>query len=388
MPGRRTKYGLDLTVGPVDLKRLRGVVDQDLNNLRGMARNMIGDNPPEIFRGVGSFRSDHEIVVTRNDGSTEVVYGDIIIIATGSTPVELGFAPFDGRYILSSDQILQNTELPEKLMIIGGGAIGCEFATMYHSFGSQIIIAEAQKTLLPREDLEVGRTLQSAFSAQGIQVKTGVAIEKLAIESGRVTVKYQGSDATDRVEKVLVGVGRKPNISGLNLEAAGVATAGGAVTVDEFMQTNVSHIYAIGDVMGGLMLAHAADKEGVLLAMNLGQGIKQPLDVTGVPRVAFCHPEVASVGVSEETDEIQTVCVPQAPNGRVVVDKVAPAFVKLFIEKQSSVIAGAAVIGEAATEIIHELAVAVENRLTVQQIRQTVHAHPTHSASIVKSMPH
>ena len=380
------RYGLEVSAGPVDLKRLRTVVDQDLNRLRTMTQTMMGDKSLSVIRGRATFRSAHEVEVAKNDGSAETVNGELIVIATGSEPVELPFAPFDGQYILSSDQILQNTDLPETLLIIGGGAIGCEFATMYNSFGSKIILAEAQDTLLPREDPEVGVTLKKAFTAQGMQVKTGVAIKKLSIENGRVTVTYQGLDTTDRVDKVLVGIGRKPNISGLNLEAAGVDTTGGAIKIDEFMQTSVPHIYALGDVIGGLMLAHAAGKEGAHLVMNLMQGPKKPLNLTGVPRVAFCHPEVAAVGVSQERDGIKSFCLPQVPNGRTVVDKVSPAFVKLFVEAENSVIAGASIIGEAATEMIHELAVAVENQLTVEQISQTVHVHPSHSTNIVTTM--
>ena len=380
------KYGLELSAAPIDLKRLRAVVDADLDNLRNMAQGMMAENPPAFFRGTGAFRSDHEVEVTKKDGTAETVHGDIIIIATGSEAVPLPFAPFDGQYVLSSDQILQNTQLPEKLLIIGGGAIGCEFASMYQSFGSQIILVEAQDTLLPNEDPEVGKTLQQAFVTQGIQVKTGFAIEALTPENGRVKVKYQGCDALDYVDKVLVGVGRKPNITGLNLAAAGVETEKRAVKVNELMQTGVAHIYALGDVIGKLMLAHAANKQAMQLVMNLMQGETRPLILSGVPRVVFCFPEVATVGVNRETEAVKSVCLPRAPNGRTVVDKTAPAFVKLFIEKESDVIAGAAIIGEAATEIIHELAVAVENRLTVQQIRQTVHAHPTHSTCVAKAL--
>ena len=134
------KYGLELQTGPVDLKSLRTVTDGDLDTLRSMIQGMIGSAPATIFRGKGSFQSAHEILVSNIEGGTEVVRGEQIMIATGSQPVELPFAPFDGQYVLSSDQMLENTELPEKLLIVGGGAIGCEFATMYHSFGSEVVL--------------------------------------------------------------------------------------------------------------------------------------------------------------------------------------------------------------------------------------------------------
>lgn len=382
------RYGLDFSLPPVDLSRLRAVTDEDLDKLRAAVQGMIDGAEIAVFRGRGAFESPHEVRVTKADGGTELVVGEQIVIATGSHPVELPFAPFDGEYILSSDQILQNKALPEKLLIIGGGAIGCEFATLYHTFGSEVVLAEAQECLLPREDREAGQKLEESFAAQGIRVKTGTAIKKLAVENGKVNVEYSNSNETDTVDKVLVGIGRQPNINGLNLAAAGVKTAGGAIGVNAFMQTNVPHIYAVGDSIGGLMLAHAAEKEAAVLAHNMQSSNSLPLEESAVPRVAFCSPEVAAVGVNETTAGIEAFTMPMVPNGRSVVDKVEPAFVKLFVEKGSNVVSGAIIIGEAATEMIHEMALAVENRLTVGQIGNTVHVHPTHSKNIATAVRH
>lgn len=382
------KYGLDLSVNPVDLTRLRAVADADLNMLRHMVQGKLTDARIAVFRGKGSFLSEHELQICQADGSSEQIRGEKIIIATGSVPAELPCAPFDGHSILSSDQILKNTELPHKLLIIGGGAIGCEFATLYNTFGSRVTLVEAMDSLLPREDKEAGKTLQSTFEQQGITVKTGAAIKSISVEAETVHVHYDGSSATEEFDKVLVGIGRTANIAGLNLDAAGVATEQGAVKVNEMMQTTVPHIYALGDVIGGMTLAHAAEKEGYLLAQNLIQGTRHPLDHRAVPRVVFCHPEVAAVGTHEARAGIKAFTMPQAPNGRAVVDKVAPAFVKLFIEEDTSQIAGAIIIGEGATEMIHEMAVAVENRLTLEQIGKTVHAHPTHSKNVLLAVQH
>lgn len=380
------KYGLDLSTGPVDLQRLRTVADADLDKLRGMMQQMMGQAQVDVFRGLGSFQSEHEVLISKVDGTSEVIRGEQIIIATGSESVELLFAPFDGQHILSSDQMLQNNELPKKLLIIGGGAIGCEFATLYNTFGSEVTVVEALATLLPREDQEAGQALQTDFETQGIRVKTGVMIEQLTVESGKVVVKYQGIDETETVDKVLVGVGRKPFIDGLNLEAAGVATEKGAVSVNPSLQTSVSHIYAVGDATGGLMLAHAAENEGQLLAMNMVQGTNHLPGNNAIPRVAFSHPEVAGIGVSEAKDGIKSFTMSPVPNGRSVVDKVVPAFVKLFVEEEGLVVAGGIIVGEAATEMIHELALAVENRLTLDQIGKTVHAHPTHSTNVATAV--
>ena len=379
-------YGLDLRAEPVDLERLLEVIGQDLVKLRAGLQGMIEEAHITTFRGMGSFETDHVIAITRADGSREMVRGETIIIATGSKPLQLPSIPFDGRHILSSDQMLVNTELPSKLLIVGGGPIGCEFATLYHTFGSEVILVEAKESLLPREDPEAGKALQAAFEAQGITVKTGTAIDCLTVVDGKVRVEFKDGGAIEDIDKVLVGVGRSPNTDGLNLEAAGVETEKGAIKVSEVMQTTVPHIYALGDVTGGLTLAHAAQGEAQLLAQNLLQGTCRSLKKAAVPRVAFSHPEVAAVGVSRVSDGIIGYTLPQVPNGRSVVDKVAPAFVKLFIEPQTSGIAGAVIIGEAATEMIHEMALAVENGLTLQQVGSTVHAHPTHSKNLVQAI--
>lgn len=383
-----SKYGLNFVIPTIDLSQLRAVTDEDLNKLRAGIQEMIDGIEISVFRGRGSFQTAHEILITKADGGSELICGEQIIIATGSQPVELPFAPFDGEFILSSDQILKNKVVPEKLLIIGGGAIGCEFATLYHTFGSEVVVAEAQESMLPREDREAGKKLQDSFEAQGIRVKTGTTIEQLTIESGKVKVEYSNSKDTDTFDKVLVGVGRKPNITGLNLEAAGIKTERGAIAVNAFMQTNVPHIYALGDSIGGLMLAHAAEKEAAVLAHNLRLSNSLPLEESAVPRVVFCSPEVAAVGVNEAKVGIRAFTMPLVSNGRSLVDKVAPAFVKLFVEKDSNIVAGAVIVGEAATEMIHEIALAVENRLTLGHIGNTVHAHPTHSKNIAMAVRH
>ncbi|WP_136525899.1 dihydrolipoyl dehydrogenase [Geomonas ferrireducens] len=380
------KYGLDLLVGPVDLVKIRAVTDGDLAMLRGAVQGMLDQAGITGFRGKGAFESDRVIAVTRNDGSRKTLRGETIIIATGSRPKELSIAPFDGKHILSSDQMLVNTELPGKLLIVGGGAIGCEFATLYHTFGSDVIIVEAMESLLPREDAEAGKALQTAFETQGIKVKTGTAIERITVKDGKVSVAFKNGEVIDDIDKVLVGIGRSANIEGLNFEAAGVLTEGGTIKVNELMETEVPGIYAVGDVAGGLTLAHAAEKEAQLLVQNLLKGGRRALNQQAVPRVAFTHPEVAAVGASREGNGVKAYTFPQVPNGRSVVDKVAPAFVKFFVKEDTSEIAGAVIIGEAATEMIHEMALAVENGLTLQQVGATVHVHPTHSKNILQAI--
>ncbi len=381
-----SRYGLNIETHPINLEQALGVTATDLEKLRNMVQKMISDAGITTIRGEGSFQSEKEVIVEKADGSTEIVGFTQAIIATGSESIELPIAPFDGKYILSSDQILKNTEIPNKLLIIGGGVIGCEFATMYNIFGSDVTIVEGMETLLPREDKEAGEMLKSLFEDQGIHIKNKTIVDEIDIKEECVQVYYKGGSNPEIYEKVLVGVGRKPNINNLNLKNVGIEIHKNAVKVNELLQTNIPHIYCVGDANGGMMLAHSAEKEGELVARNILEKTSINLDETAVPRVAFCHPEMAAVGITKDTDGITSFCIPQVPNGRSILDKVQPAFVKLFIKTNSNELAGAIIIGEYATEMIHELALAVENHLTLDQIENTVHAHPTHSENIIHAV--
>ncbi|TYO95255.1 dihydrolipoamide dehydrogenase [Geothermobacter ehrlichii] len=378
------KYGLRIHPEAVNLKEVRQVVDGDLQKLRMAISSILAGIKADVLYGIASFISEHEIEIKKSDGTTETIHGEYIIIATGSSPRRLPFADFDGRYILSSDDMLLNTELPQRLLIVGGGAIGCEFATIYNSFGSEVTLVETESTLLPREEAAVGNRLRQCFEQQGITVKNGLSIGHLEISKGQVHVTYQGSVQKPEIfDKVLVAVGRTPNIEALKLDAAGVATDKGFIGVNTHLQTNVEHIYAVGDINGGLLLAHGASYEGSLAASNIVQGNIHDIDSTQVPRVVFCHPEVACVGVTKELPDVKVVAMEQVPNGRTIVDKVQPAFLKMYYLEDTGILIGASMIGESATEIIHELTLAVKKQLTINDIRQMVYAHPTHAKNVL-----
>jgi dihydrolipoamide dehydrogenase len=381
-----SKLGLNINVESIDLKKINEIVKNDLDILRDSIKNMADNAVAEFLIGKGRFLSPNEIEITLKDGSSQVIYGDKIIIATGSKPAELPFAPFDGKRILSSDHLLKNDKLPKKLLIIGGGAIGCEFATIYNSFGTNVTIVEAESHLLPKENSKLGEFLKQSFIEQGIDIKTDTLVSEISNKGDFVEIKYKDSKEIYKFDLVLVAIGRTPRTDEINLETVGVKTERGFISINEFMQTNIENIYAIGDVKGGLMLVHAADREGSTLSKIIGLNKQIPLNVTGVPRVVFCHPEVASVGITKETDKITSLTIERVLNGRSLLDKVKPAFIQLFAYKDSKILAGASIVGEMATEMIHELTLAVENRLTLNQIKETIHAHPTHSVNIAQAV--
>ncbi len=298
-----------------------------------------------------------------------------ILIASGSKPLELGNLRLDHRKIISSDDILNLKELPRTLLIIGGGVIGCEFASLFATFGVKVSVVEKMPQLLPGEDKEIARKLESIFKKKGITVNTN-------------------SDASNfdfaNYDLVLVCVGRAPDLTGLGLENAGVNTQKGRILTDEYLATNINGIYAAGDCTGKVMLAHFAAYQGCLAAENIanasGSGPKKA-DNTDIPSCIFTDPEIASVGLNEEKAgtqglEIEINKFDFLGSAMARIMEEAEGLVKIISDKNTDRILGAALIGPRATELIATLTVAVSSRLKLAQIRQIIFAHPTVSEAI------
>jgi len=374
-------YGLSVSAEKVDLAKVKESVASGIAKLR-MGIGMMSENSGAKFIfGKGEFQSANEILVKKADGTTEVVYGDKIVVATGSVSRELSFAPFDGEVIMNSDMMLENEKLPEKLLIIGGGAIGCEFATVYNTFGSEVKIVEALEQLIPNDDSDASAMLKERFEAQGIEVATGVVVEDIEKVGGKALVQFKGADKKEEYDMILVSIGRKANLESLNLDKAGVEIENGAVKVNEYLQSTNENIYAAGDSIGGYMFAHSAAYEGEVVATNIVTGNTLELDERAVPRVVFSNPEMASTGVIKAGNGVKELYVPGLMKGRPITDKTEIGLMKLFVSKENIVVGGV-LVGESSTEIIHELVMAVQNKLTVLQLKQTMHAHPTYAEPI------
>lgn len=370
-------FGLSAEVAPVDLSKVKASVEEIIGKLR-MRIGVMCENAGATFKfGMGSFNSANEVLITKDDGSTEIVYGEKIIIAAGSSSRDLPFAPFDGEVILNSDMMLINTKLPEKLLIIGGGAIGCEFATMYNTFGSKVKLVEAMNQLIPNDDADAAMMIKERFESDGIDVLTSAMVESIEKVDGKAVVRFKGSDSPETFDMVLVSVGRAPNVKELRLENAGVDVEKGAVKVDEFLRTSNENIFAAGDSIGGWMFAHSAAYEGEVCAANVLEYGSMELDERAVPRVVFSNPEMGSVGIVKSADNIKELYIPELMKGRPATDKTPVGLLKLFIYEDSDQIVGGVIVGDCATEIVHELVMAVQNRLTVKQLKETIHAHPT-----------
>jgi len=336
-----------------------------------------------VLKGAAAFKDAHAVTV-----NGEEIPFDAAILAAGSEPV---FPEPLGSFrdgLLDSERALSLPRVPGSLLVIGGGAVGCEFACLFRELGSKVVVVEKTDALLPGEDPAVTRALRAAFEKRGVQVLTGRTVEHLSHEATRWTVRLD--DARDvEAEEVLVCAGRRPNAGGLGLEAAGVALERGRAPVNEFMQTSVPHIYVAGDVNGLSLLAHAAAAQAETAVAHLF-GEKRPYDNTRVPRCLYTWPEVASVGESAQTAEAKGLGVKARRfffqgSPKALASNEPEGFIQILSDSGGRLL-GAQIIGPHATEVIHVVAVALKAGMTVEDLRSVIFAHPTLSEGIKEAL--
>jgi dihydrolipoamide dehydrogenase len=314
-------------------------------------------------------------------GHRETVEAESIIIATGSRPYQIPELPFDGKQVLSSDHALSLTEIPKSILIIGAGVIGCEFACIFRELGSEVTILEKLPRALATEDIEISELLEREFRKKKIRLITNAKAERIQVKADGVQVLLvDGKEIS--TEKALVAVGRAFNSEGIGLEEVGV-TKGicGEILADERMQTNIPGVYAIGDVVGGLLLAHVASREGMIAAANILGGDER-MDYSSVPSAIFTSPEIASVGLREFQAEEKGIKV---KTGHFQFRALAKAhimgeidgLVKVVSDASTDRVLGVHIIGPRASDLIAEAALAVRAGLRTNDIAQTIHAHPT-----------
>ena len=312
----------------------------------------------------------------------EEIGAKAILVAVGTAVRGLPGIEPDGKRVLTSDDALALAELPASVIVLGGGAVGVEFAYIYRAFGAEVTVVEMEGQLLPRTDAEVAKELEKAFQKQGIRVLTSAPAKKLDSASGTLTVGSPGGEQTLSAERILVAVGRRPLTAGLGLEACGAKLEKGYIVVDERFRTGCPTIYAIGDVIGGMLLAHEASAEGVAAAEIIaGKEAHRP-DRDRIPACIFCQPEVATVGLSEEEARkrgiaVKTAKFPFTALGKAVAVGHTEGFVKMVAEERYGEVIGCHIIGHGASDLIAELGLARTLEATYNEIGRTVHAHPT-----------
>jgi len=350
-------------------------------------------NNIDVFMGEGKILSKNKVSVTAADGTVQELISRNIIVATGAHSIQIPGIEVDGKKVVSyTEAILQET-LPESVVIIGAGAIGVEFATIWNGYGSKVTIVEMLPRLIPLEDEEIGTELGKAFKKSGIEILTGHKVQKVEnTESGvRVTVSGENGERIIEAQQALMAIGFKPNTKGIGLEDAGVSVdARGFVVIDDRMATNIPGIWAIGDVTGKLLLAHVASAQAVICAENIANVETATLDYRMMPRATYCHPQVASFGLTEaqakeEGYDVKVGRFPFQANGKSLGMGESGGFIKLVTDAKYGEILGAHLIGLEVSELLPELTLAHNMELTVEEISRNVHAHPTLSEVIMEA---
>lgn len=335
------------------------------------------------------------IAVELADGEMESVVGQHVIIATGSKPRSIPGLEPDGKVILNSDHALELDKLPQSMLVIGGGVIGVEWATLLHDFGVEVTIVELGARLLPGEDAEISLEMTRQLTKRGIRVLTGVQLdpESFTVQNEGFTIRAQTADGDVVLDsnQMLVSVGRAANIEDIGLENTDVKVKNGFISVNEVGQTSEPHIYAIGDAIGGVQLAHAASHEGIIAADHIcGQAV-HPVASHLIPRCIYSYPEVASYGYTEAAAvaagfELKKAKVPFAAIGKAIISGHSEGFVKVIADKATDDILGVHIIGQHATELISEAALSGWLNAAPWEVGTMVHPHPTLSEAIAEAM--
>lgn len=375
------EFGIDLKGEAVpNIQRMIERKNEVVSQLRGGIEYIFKNYGINLIKATGKLVRQNEMIFVDADG--EAIESNAAIIATGSEPAKLAGFDFSQSTILTSDDILDLKEIPDSLLVLGGGVVGCEFASLYSRLGSEVTIIELMPQLLPFEERRLAKQLESSFKKNGIKVLTKTSIDEIA-EYGSNYIKAKISNGDEiKASKLLVSIGRKLMSEEAGLMEAGIElTERGATIVNKKMETSLKNVYAIGDINGGIMLAHWAAVEGVVAAQN-ACGKETILDKTVVPNCIFTEPEIATVGLNSEKAkekgiEVKAGRFPYSANGKAHAMGEAEGSVTIIADASNDKVLGGQIIGAHASDLIHEITLAVSLGITAEQIGETIHAHPT-----------
>ncbi|CAI8033966.1 Dihydrolipoyl dehydrogenase [Geodia barretti] len=348
---------------------------------------LLRKNGVEHISGRGILQSANTIAI---DGADRAISADNIMVATGARARHIPGIPVDGETVLTSREAIVLREVPERVVIVGGGAIGVEFADIYHSYGAEVMIIEMLPRLVPLEDEEISQQLERVFRRRGIGFKTGAMVGGVTVSEGTAAVTVtdaDGSVSEIECDKVLVAIGVQGNTEDIGLEVAGVNTERGYITVDDEMRTNVPGVFAIGDVTGKLPLAHVASAQGVIAAEVIAGMNPMPLDYSLMPRATYCRPQIASFGLTEQQAidagySFKVGRFPMAASGKALAMGEPNGMVKLVVDSEVGELLGAHIIGPEATELLGEVGLSRLLEGTTTELGWLVHPHPTISETI------
>lgn len=389
--GHLAVHGIEVGDVSLNLEKMLARKDDVVSSGTKGIEYLFTKNKIDGFHGWGSIKDTHTVEVTADDGSSQSLETKNILIATGSKPFSLPGIEFDKEFIVDSTGALAFPEVPEHLVVIGAGVIGLELGSVWSRLGAKVTVIEFLPQILGgRADNEVEKQARRLFKKQGLHFEMEAKVTAASVENGSVTVTYQqgGAEKTLTCDKLLVGIGRRPFTDNLGLDNIGLTTNDrGFIEVDEHYMTAVQNVYAIGDVIPGPMLAHLAEHEGVVCVERMNN-IAGHVNYDAIPDVVYTHPEIASVGKTEEQLKDAGIAYkkgkfPFAPNGRARAIGDTDGFCKILVDEKSDQILGAHIIGPHAGDLIAELAIAVEFHASSEDIARSTHAHPT-LAEVVK----
>lgn len=383
---RSKEYGVITEGVSVDFSEFHKRKNLVVNRLFGGIEHLLNKNKIDLLKGTGQIASTDKVLVKEDDKIKEEISAKNIIIATGSSPMVFDGLPYDKNRVLTSDDILELEEIPSSLLIIGGGAIGVEFAYIYNALGSKVTVIEMMDEILPTNDKDVGSALRKSLSKKGVTFLTQTNLNLIEIKENSVetTVKRNdGNTETVQSEKVLLAMGRKPETKDSGLEELNLEFNGRFINVDENMQTSRPGIYAIGDVSGQPLLAHLASAQGLLVAHNIAGGDYPPINNNTIPSVTYTNPQVASVGMSQEAAELEGYDVkigrfPFMANSKTqIMGEGEEGFIKVITDASSGEILGVHLIGHEVGELIGGMSLAMNLEATNLEVSTNIFPHPT-----------
>jgi len=383
--------GISVTGASLDLKKTQTWKESVVKKLTGGVAQLVKANGGNILMGAAQLQDTHSLVVTDgNDKKTHVSF-EQLVIACGSQTIQIPGFDIDGEHIIGSRQALELTEVPKRFAVIGGGVIGLEIGMLYQKFGAQVSVIELGDQLLAGTDKDIAKTMAKICKKKGLDVHLGAQAKRYEVLKNGLALHVDTAKGPVEIncDKILLSVGRRPNADGFGLDKAGLTLGPKGLEVSETLQTKVAHIYAIGDITGGALLAHKASKQGMIAAEHIA-GKQVAYDVKAMPGAIFTDPEIGAVGLTEAEVKAQgtdyiTGTFPFAASGKAMATGHTDGFVKLIARKDNRVLLGAHIIGPHASDLVAEATLGIEMGATLDDIALTVHAHPTTSESVMEA---
>lgn len=383
------EFGVFVGEQRVDYSAVVARKDNIVNGLVAGVEKLLKAANIRVVKGWGEFKEVGQLSVTTESG-VELISVENVVLATGSVPIRIPISGANLPGVVTSEELLEESELPKRLVVIGGGVVGLEFASIYKAFGVQVSVVEMLPTLLPTLDEEIPKRLTPLLKRSGMEIFTKTAVKQIRQEGKGLMVQVEDAKGVRDIpaDRVLLSTGRKPSFRGIDVENLGLETENRAIKVNAQMQTNLPNVYAIGDLVGGIMLAHVASTEGITAVEHIA-GHSVGMNYKAIPSAIFTHPEIASVGYTEQelkaSGKIYRASkFPFSANGKALALGESLGLVKILADDQG-VIVGASIMGPQASSLISELVLAVEMGLRAEDLARTVHAHPTLPEAVMEA---